>query len=65
MGVTFTWRFSHLRGPASPRCGHVLLVLNSFGVGCVGLLSQKKKKKKKLPLIHLNVATLISTKISP
>ena len=28
-----------------PRCGRVFLVLNLFGVGCVGLLSHKKKKK--------------------
>jgi hypothetical protein len=28
---------------ASPRCGRVCLALNSFGVGFVGLLSQKQK----------------------
>ena len=31
---------SCLRGPASPWCGRVFLVLNSFGVGLFGLLSQ-------------------------
>ena len=33
----------HLRGPTSPQCGQLFLVLNVFGVGFVGLLSHKRK----------------------
>ena len=43
----FMWRSFAFEGPASPQCGCVFLVFNAFGVGFVGLESQKKKKKKK------------------
>lgn len=43
---TLTWQCFTFEDPISPWCGCVFLVLNSFGVGLFGLLSQNKKSKK-------------------
>lgn len=44
------------RGPTSPRCGHIFLVLNAFGIGFVSFLSQNKNKNKLYVYMRANIA---------
>lgn len=42
----------HMRGPTSPQCERIFLVFIHVGIGCVGLMSQKRKEKEKRSLLE-------------